>query len=300
MFAPYDEMYAGGSVAAIARSSGARYFTLAFVESTGPDACDLTPWGDADSIIADIAALRALGGDVVPSFGGYSADTNGNEVGDSCSDPDALVATYEELIRTFGVTRIDMDIEEASLGRTDAISRRNAALARVQRWADDNGGRVEVQYTLPTSPDGLDRDALAVLADAARQGVRLDVVNPMVFDYYDGSTTDMAAAAKRALTALHHQLAALLPASDADLWTHEAATLMIGIDDYPKKSERTTLADARSVLAFARAKGMAGLSFWAIQRDNGRCPGTAGADNCSGLSQPDWAFTKALVPFTGP
>jgi hypothetical protein len=41
------------------------------------------------------------------------------------------------------------------------------------------------------------------------------------------------------------------------------------------------------------------LSFWALQRDNGGCPGTKGAGTCSGLTQPTWYFSHTLEPFTG-
>ena len=50
---------------------------------------------------------------------------------------------------------------------------------------------------------------------------------------------------------------------------------------------------------FAIAKGMRLLSIWAIQRDNGGCPGTVGANECSGIDQPDWAFSHLLQPFSG-
>jgi hypothetical protein len=41
------------------------------------------------------------------------------------------------------------------------------------------------------------------------------------------------------------------------------------------------------------------LSIWAIQRDNGDCPGTVGANECSGIAQPAWAFSHLLQPFAG-
>ena len=37
-----------------------------------------------------------------------------------------------------------------------------------------------------------------------------------------------------------------------------------------------------SCSTFARANGMSTLSMWAIQRDNGGCPGTTGSNDCSG------------------
>ena len=40
------------------------------------------------------------------------------------------------------------------------------------------------------------------------------------------------------------------------------------------------------------------LSIWAIERDNGGCPGTIDSDYCSGIKQPAWAFSHLLEPFT--
>ena len=73
---------------------------------------------------------------------------------------------------------------------------------------------------------------------------------------------------------------------------------MIGRDDYPTTIETTTLRDAKQVRAVAESKGMAVFSFWAIQRDNGSCPGDPGHDDCSGINQATWAFTHALKGFT--
>lgn len=76
-------------------------------------------------------------------------------------------------------------------------------------------------------------------------------------------------------------------------------TLMPGLDDYPKKTENTTLAHAQQVLDYAQANGVNTLSIWAIQRDNGGCPGVTGSNSCSGIVQNTWDFTHVLQPFTG-
>ena len=52
-----------------------------------------------------------MGGDVIPSFGGYSADHGGTEIADSCTNVQAIAADYEQVITTLGVTRLDMDVE---------------------------------------------------------------------------------------------------------------------------------------------------------------------------------------------
>lgn len=308
VFAPYMELYAGQRILDIAQASGVRYMTLAFLETTGTDSCELgwngaTGFDDLGSqqVVEDTAALRALGGDVIPSFGGYSADNSGREIGDSCADPKAMADGYASVVSMLGATRLDMDVEVESLERSDGIDRRNKALRILQDRLAAEGRTVEIQYTLPTSPKGLDAGGLAVLQNAVANGTRVDIVNIMTFDYYDGRTTDMAAAAISAAEGLHAQLAKLYPdRSSAQLWAMVGITLMPGIDDYPQKTELTSPAHARTVLAFARAHGIASLSMWALQRDHGTCPGEAGHDDCSGIEQADWAFTKLLGGFTGP
>jgi len=84
-------------------------------------------------------------------------------------------------------------VQGRSLTRTAGIDRRNQAIAKLQGWAKRNGRPLQIQYTLPTSADGLEASGLAVLQNAVADGVRIDVVNPMVFDYYDHVTTEMKA-----------------------------------------------------------------------------------------------------------
>jgi hypothetical protein len=52
------------------------------------------------------------------------------------------------------------------------------------------------------------------------------------------------------------------------------------------------------MLNFAQANNMNFLSIWAIQRDNGGCPGTVDSNTCSGITQNAWDFSHALEPFT--
>ena len=306
VFAPYLETWTGDSISTLAQQSGVRQFTLAFLETTSKSSCTLGWNGSKTETIAsgrylsEIASLRTGGGDVIPSFGGWSADQGGKEIGDSCKDVNAIAAAYESVVTTYGVTRLDMDIEGRSLTKPAGIDRRNKAIAMLQAWAAQNGRTVQVQYTLPTSANGLGSSELAVLQNAVTNGVRIDLVNPMVFDYYDRVTTEMGGAAVAASQGLHAQLATLYPAkTNAQLLAMQGLTMMNGVDDYPKRTEVTDLADAQQLLTFAQQKGMSALSIWAIQRDNGSCAGGGAANNCSGIAQGTWAFSHLLSPFTG-
>jgi Glycosyl hydrolases family 18 len=307
VFAPYFETWTADSPAALAQQSGDRYLTLAFLETLSKTSCTLAWNGDKTQTVgsgrylSDIATLRAAGGDVVASFGGWSADQGGTEIGDSCKDVNAIAAAYESVVTTYDVTRLDMDIEGRSLTRTDGIDRRNKAIKLLQDWAASQGRTVQVVYTLPTAVTGLEPSGLAVLQNAVANGVRVDIVNIMTFDYYDRTTTDMGAAAISAAQGLFGQLQGLFPAKTAaQLWAMEGNTIMPGLDDYPRRTEVTYPADAQRLLDFARANGISLLSMWAIQRDNGGCPGSTGSNDCSGIVQNTWDFSHVLAPFTGP
>jgi hypothetical protein len=306
IYAPYFETWTTDSLTTTAQASGARYFTLAFLQTLGKSSCTLAWNGSKTDTIAagryldDIASLRALGGDVFPSFGGWSADQGGTEIADSCKDVNAIANAYEDVITTYNVKRLDLDVEGRSLTRTDGIDRRNKAIKLVEDWAAAQGRELQISYTLPTTARGLESSGLAILQNAIANGTRVDVVNIMTFDYYDKVTTDMGGAALSAAQGLFSQLRTLYPSkTDAQIWSMEGNTILPGIDDYPKKTEVTYPADAQRVYDFAKSVGIDTLSIWAIQRDNGGCPGTTDSNSCSGIVQNSWDFSHILEPLTG-
>jgi len=304
LYAPYFETWTKSKLPAVAQASGARYLTLAFLQTPQRGSCRVAWNGDRHQLVqpggrytAQLATLRALGGDVIPSFGGYSADQGGTEIADSCHSVAKIARAYESVVTTYRVTRLDMDVEAKSLDNQAGIARRSEALRRLQDWAAQTHHRVQITFTIGVEPWGLPRNCLAVLKSAVAHGVRFSV-NIMAFDYYiKASKTgiDMGNAAIKALYGTHRQLKRLhLGLSSQLLWAIEGVTLLPGIDDYPKKTEVTYLSDARQVLAFARAHRLPLVSIWAIQRDNGRCPGAIDSNSCSGIKQPAWAFSHLL------
>jgi hypothetical protein len=310
VFAPYFQAYTEADPAEVSKASGARYLIMAFLQTQVTGSCDILWNGDPAKPVArsvfgpEIARIRATGGDVVPSFGGYSADSTATEIADSCTDVGRIAAAYQKVITTYDVTRLDMDIEDASLNNTAAIDRRNQAIHLVQRWARLHHRPLQIVYTLPTAPTGLEPNAINVLTSATKYGARVDVVNIMTFDYYDDQPHDMAADTKTAANGLLTTLRALYPhRSTAQLWNMVGITEMIGIDDYGTGGETGplevfTLADARTVTRWATGRQIGQLSFWALGRDNGGCPGTAGSDECSGVAQKPYQFTHIMAPFT--
>jgi len=216
-------------------------------------------------------------------------------------DGDRLVAA----VNTGGVvqrTGFDMDVESKSLNNTAGINRRNQAIAMTEAWAAQNNIPLQIQYTIPVEQYGLDPNGEAVLQSAVANGATVTSVDIMVFDYYISGegVVEMGTAAENAATNTHTQLASIFTnLTSAQLWNMEAMTMLPGIDDYPKKTEVTYLADAQQLLTFAQANGIGTLSIWAIQRDNGGCPGGRDRNDCSGITQNTWDFTHLLSPYTG-
>ena len=168
----------------------------------------------------------------------------------------------------------------------------------IEAWAAAHHRRIQFSYTLPTFPTGLTASGLAVLQNAVADGARISTVNLLTFDYYLGTQQDMVADTESAAAGLYSQLQSLYPAATSrQLWHMIGVTEMPGIDDYGP-DETFSTADAVTVLLWAQQQGIGLISFWALQRDNGGCPGTKGAGTCSGVAQPDWYFSHVFEHFT--
>jgi len=300
--APYYETWAPNDLVRLTRVSGAHSVTLAFLQTPKPGSCSATWNGDPNRPITaaplrkEIAALGRAGDDVIPSFGGSSADNTGTELADSCTNVAKITRAYERVVTTYGVTKLDFDVEGRSLDNRAGIVRRNVAIARLEAWAKRHHRPLRVQLTVPVQQSGLPGNVTAVLKNIRVEGASVSILNLMVFDWYDRKgTVDMAQAAISAADHAHRQLAALYPhASSAARWHMEGLTLLPGIDDNPSKDEITTLGDARRILQFATVHRIALLSIWTLQRDNGQCPGAIDNNGCSGLRQTRWAFSHLL------
>jgi Glycosyl hydrolases family 18 len=305
VYAPYFEAYdtTDGGLAQLSAESGQKYVSLAFLQTPTAGSCTADWNGDtstpisatvAGSFGADIAAIEARGGTVIPSFGGYGADTTGTELADSCTSVSAIAGVYESLATTYHITRIDLDVEADSLTNTAGIDRRNQAVALAEAWAAANHKVLQFDYTIPVDPTGLTASGLAVLQNAAAEGAKVTEVNIMTFDYYIGTTQDMLADSESAATATFGQLQSIDPnESPLALWHSIGITEMPGIDDYGP-AETFTTADAPALLAWAATHNLGLISIWALQRDNGGCPGTKGAGSCSGVTQPTWYFSHVF------
>ncbi|MBB6419043.1 chitinase [Streptomyces sp. AK010] len=266
-------------------------YNLAFVIADGDDC---TPrWngthalGDA-TVTSRITKLKADGGRVRVSFGGAS----GKELAANCDSAADLAKAYGKALDAAGTTLADFDIEGDELSDSASVALRSKALARLQR---ERTG-LEVSFTLPVMPSGLDKDGLALLGSANDNGVQVSTVNLMTMNYGSSYDGDMGGYALTSAEAAHSQLKKVFGTSDATAWQGMALTSMIGVNDV--ENETFTLGDAAEVRAFAEEKGIAWVSMWSTARDRQCADGskpTEAATDCSGVTQGPGAFGKAFA-----
>src|SRR6185437_5926407 len=121
------------------------------------------------------------------------------------------------------------------------------AVAQVESWAAANGRGIQFSYTMPSTTTGMDSADEAVIQNAIADQAKVSVVNLMTFDYYTGTSHEMATATETAASGLHSQLASLYPSeSPSQLWSMVGFAEMPGIDDYGS-GETFTEADAGTV-----------------------------------------------------
>jgi Cellulose binding domain/Calx-beta domain/Glycosyl hydrolases family 18 len=292
-----------------ARSSGVKFFTLAFITA---DPANKPAWGgfaaydvgnsDFDTQMkSNIAALRTLGGDVMVSFGGAA----NQELAQGITNVSSLTAAYQSVITTYGLTHIDFDIEGAAVADHASIDRRSQAIAQLQQAATAAGRKLDVWFTLPVLPTGLTADGLYVIQSALRYGVNIAGVNIMTMDYGDSAAPSpaehMGDFAIQAATSLFGQLQTAYNGTqtDAQLWGKIGLTPMIGMNDI--QSEVFTPQDAQKMLAFAQQHGIDRISIWSLNRDYQNSAGAINyVDNfSSSLLQSPLEFSLLLNQLTG-
>ena len=241
-----------GDMAADQSASGVKDYTLAFLI---PQSGCTAEWEDngesVGAFTGQISSLQAAGGNVIISFGGES----GGELAQTCTSVSALTAAYASVVSTYGVTRLDFDIEGGTLADSASNTRRNQALAALQ--AQDPS--VQVDYTLAVAPDGLPSQELGVLQGAQSAGVKVSEVNIMTMDFGNGQNALNDALSAAQATAA--QLTSLYGISTAQAYARMGLTPIAGQND---DNEFFSQANASSLESFAASNGVQELSFWEV------------------------------------
>ncbi|HEY7416720.1 MAG TPA: chitinase [Ktedonobacteraceae bacterium] len=281
------------SLTTVMSASGAKAFTLAFIVANG----GCTPAWEADAgpdnVSSDtqvgpiINAIRAAGGDVVVSFGGY----NGTKLGQTCGTPQATAAAEQAIINKYSLKALDFDLEEPEYENATAI---NNELGAAQILQASNPGLYE-SITIPGTTSGTGYFGQQLLNNAKSLGYTPNNYAIMPFDGgFSGASSQISA-----LQSFNTILMNTFGWSSATAYAHEGISSMNGRTD---SAEYFYQSDFQTVLSFAESNHLARYTYWSVNRDrqcnppdnNGALSGT-----CSSVPQNDWDFTKIIVQFAG-
>ncbi|MFJ8695301.1 carbohydrate binding domain-containing protein [Streptomyces roseolilacinus] len=256
----------------VMRATGVKWFTMAFV--LAQNGCNpawdgqrpLTGGVDENTI----KAIRAAGGDVVPSIGGWS----GNKLGPNCSTPEALAGAYQKVIDAYDLKAIDVDIENTDEFENAAVQDRIlTALKIVKR----NNPGLRTILTFPTLNTGPNSWGNRLIERAAVLQADIDNFTVMPFNF--GGGADMYGNTVRATEGLKNKLKSTFGWSDAEAYAHIGIS---GMNDSSDTGEITTPQIWTQIRDWANSHHIGRLAFWSVNRD-----------------RPGWQFTSITAGFTG-
>ncbi|MEU7416665.1 carbohydrate binding domain-containing protein [Streptomyces antibioticus] len=218
------------SVSTVMSATGVKWFTMAFMLDGGGcnpmwDSSRPLTGGVDQSVINQI---RAAGGDVVPSFGGWS----GSKLGANCSSASALAAALQKVIDAYGLKAIDMDVENSDEFENEAVQARILTALKTVK-ANNPGLRTIV--TFGTSTTGPTYFGNRLIEQAKSLNADIDVFTIMPFDFGGGS--DMYGNTVNATEGLKNKLKSTFGWDDATAYAHIGISGMNGLSD---QQENTT------------------------------------------------------------
>jgi hypothetical protein len=275
--------------ASVMSATGVHALTLAFILAK-PTGC--APAWDGSRALAGgsdqaaIESIRAAGGDVVVSFGGWS----GRKLGNACRTASALAGAYQQVVNAYGLKAIDIDIEHTEF--EGAVVRKRVVAALAKLHAANPG--LAISVTLGTAETGPEAAGRSLIADAAAIGFQPTVWTVMPFDF-GTPLTDMGHASIKAVEGLAGALQSAYGISAASAYAHAGISSMNGHTD--EASETVSVEDFRTMLAFARQQHLARFTFWAVNRDRECAAGLNQGEDCSGVAQAPYAFTRVIAEY---
>ncbi|MCW3814800.1 cellulose binding domain-containing protein [Micromonospora sp. DR5-3] len=267
-------------------ATGIKWFTIAFVLSSG----GCTPAWDGSGPLTGgahantIAAIRAAGGDVIPSFGGWS----GNKLGPNCSSASALAGAYQQVINAYGLKAIDIDIENSDEFENEVVQDRILGALKIVK---QNNPGIRTIVTFGTTTSGPSWWGTRLINQAAALGANIDTFTIMPFDF--GGGANMYQSTVNAAEGLKGALKAAFGWSDATAYAHMGISGMNGLSD---QQELTSPATWTQIRDWAKARGLSRFTFWSVNRDRA-CPGGGVVSNCSGIAQNTWEFTSITARY---
>ncbi|MFD0573783.1 carbohydrate binding domain-containing protein [Kitasatospora gansuensis] len=274
--------------ATVMSATGIKWFTMAFI--LAQNGCN-PAWDSQRPLLggvdqSTIAAIRAAGGDVVPSIGGWS----GNKLGPNCSTPEALAGAYQKVIDAYGLKAIDVDIENSDEFENATVQDR---IINALKIVKTNNPGLRTILTFGTSTTGPTSWGNRLIEQSKALNANIDVFTVMPFDF--GGGADMYGSTIGAAEGLKTKLKSVFGWDDATAYAHLGISGMNGLSD---QQEVTGVDIWTRIRDWSNAHHTARLAFWSVNRDR-PCPGGGVVETCSGIAQNNWQFTSITVSFTG-
>jgi chitinase len=275
-------------VGQVMSATGQKAFDMAFILANGGSCAP--SWDGTDPVSSDtqvsgvINQIRADGGDVIVSAGGY----NGTKLGQVCGSAAATAAAYQQVIKAYGLHAFDFDLEEPEIENSTAISYELGAAQILQQ--EDPG--LFISITMPSTTTGANYFGQQLLNEAKSLGFTPNDYTIMPFDGgFSGASSQVTA-----LQDFNAQLMSTYRWSSAQAYAHEGFSGMNGRTD---SAEYFHQSDFQTVLTFAENSGMSRYTFWSLNRDRQCSPVDPGytSSECSGVAQSPWDFTAFTVAF---
>ncbi len=260
--------------------SGLRYYNLGFIQpdQQNPIASDGNinwGWGGYGSlgkngsdraqyngIVKSLINLRSKGGDFAISIGGQA----GNAPWKVTQNQNALENFYLDVIGTYELKRMDLDIEESNQDENQ-----NIINARAIKTVQDKTN-VEITLTIPIMPYGWDQKQIKIIKAYLDAGVDVTVINSMTMCYGTGvrADEDYGTASVRAMDNALMQLKLIYQNYGYELTDDQAylklgATFSIGYESNLYPVFTTSMASTVVEDAIVHNYGM--VSMWSMGRD---------------------------------
>ena len=260
--------------------SGFAYFNLGFIQ---PDSVtplnqdgtirwgwggyySLSPNGGNSSqyqgILTSLEGLRKKGGDYAISIGGQLGDAPWVVT----QNQNALEKFYTEIIETYALKRMDLDIEESNQDYGQNIVNAKAVKAVQDKT------NIEITLTIPIMPNGWEQKQLNIIKAYLDAGVDIKLINSMTMCYGTGvsENEDYGTASVRAITNSIKQLKNIYSnygvlLTDDQAYLKTGATFSIGFESdlYPT----FTTSMASTIIEDAKKHNYGMISMWSMGRD---------------------------------
>ena len=279
--------------------SGFSYFNLGFIQpdTTKPLETDgtirwgwggyfsLSPNGGNSSqyqgIVNSLNSLRKKGGDYAISIGGQL----GAAPWVVTQNQSMLEKFYNDVIETYSLKRMDLDIEESNQDYSQ-----NIANAKAIKAVQDKTN-IEITLTIPIMPSGWEQKQINIINAYLDTGVDIKLINSMTMCYGTGveENEDYGTASVRAISNSIKQLKTIysnygILLSDDQAYLKTGATFAIGFESNLYPTFTTSMAS--TIIEDAKKNNYGLISMWSMGRDAMLSPNQA-------IKEP-FTFTKEL------